>query len=156
MLILAAGRCCVECWPRPCGALGLRAGTPVVLPEALAGEVDEMVGRFAGHMGEGLLAASVAIGLDVLGQMMDAEARVLAGPKGRHDPARSHVRHGTEAGSVVLGGRRVPVRRPRVRSADDTSEAALETYQVAHASDLLAHHMGLCAVKWGVGCSGMF
>ncbi len=115
--------------------------TPVVLPEALAGEVDEMVGRFAQHMGEGLLAASVAIGLDVLDQMMHTEATSLAGPKGRHDPDRTHKRHGTEAGSVVLGGRRVPIRRPRVRSADDTSEAALETYQVAHASDLLAEHM---------------
>jgi putative transposase len=29
------------------------------------------------------------------------------------------VRHGTEARSVALGGRKVPVRRPRVRTADD-------------------------------------
>ena len=90
-------------------------GTPVVLPEALAGELDELTVRFAEHMGEGLMAASVAIGLDVLGQMMQTEVTGLAGPKGRHDPDRTHVRHGTEAGSVVLGGRKVPVRRPRVR-----------------------------------------
>ena len=44
----------------------------------------------------------------------------LAGPKGRHDPNRTAVRHGTEDGSVTLGGRRVPVRRPRVRTADRT------------------------------------
>ncbi len=115
--------------------------TPLVLPEGLAGELDELTARFAEHMGEGLMAASVAIGLDVLEQMMQTEVCDLAGPKGRHDPDRIHVRHGTEDGSVVLGGRKVPIRRPRVRTADDTSEATLEVYQVAHASDLLARHM---------------
>ena len=44
--------------------------------------------------------------------MMDESVTALAGPKGRHDPDRTAVRHGTEAGSVTLGGRRVPVRRP--------------------------------------------
>lgn len=114
---------------------------PVVLPEGLATGLDEMTARFSEHMGEGLMAASVAIGLDVLSEMMQAEVSVLAGPKGRHDPERSHVRHGTEAGSVVLGGRKVGVRRPRVRTADDTSEATLGTYEMAHATDLLARHM---------------
>jgi transposase-like protein len=114
---------------------------PVVLPEMLAGELDELTVRFAEHMGEGLMAASVAIGLDVLDQMIQGEVTGLAGPKGRHDSDRTHVRHGSEAGSVTLGGRKVPIRRPRVRTASDESEAALETYQVAHASDLLAEHM---------------
>jgi hypothetical protein len=82
--------------------------TPVVLPAALAGEVDELTGRFAEHIGEGLMAASVAIGLDVLDRMMQAEVAGLAGPKGRHDADRTHVRHGSEAGSVTLGGRKVP------------------------------------------------
>jgi len=115
--------------------------TPVALPEALTGELDELTGRFAEHIGEGLMAASVAIGLDVLAQMMATEVSALAGPKGRHDPSRTHVRHGSEAGSVTLGGRKVPIRRPRVRTADDSAEAALEVYRVAHATDLLAEHM---------------
>ncbi len=33
--------------------------TPVVLPVTLADQVDELTGRFAEHMGEGLMAASV-------------------------------------------------------------------------------------------------
>ena len=114
---------------------------PVVLPEGLVGELDELTARFSEHMGEGLMAASVAIGLDVLDQMMATEVTALAGPKGRHDRDRTHVRHGTEAGSVTLGGRKVPMRRPRVRTADDTSEATLEVYEVSHAEDLLAEHM---------------
>ena len=40
-----------------------------------------------------------------------------------------------------MGGRKVPMRRPRVRTASDESEAMLETYEVAHAEDLLAKHM---------------
>ncbi len=114
---------------------------PVVLPETLAGEVDDLTARFAEHIGEGLMAASVAIGLDVLDQMMQTEVAGLAGLKGRHDRDRTHVRHGTEAGSVTLGGRKVPMRRPRVRTAGDESEATLEVYDVAHATDLLAQHM---------------
>ena len=114
----------------------------VVLPEALAGELDELTVRFAASTwGEGLMAASVAIGLDVLDQMMQGEVTDLAGPRGRRDLDRTHVRHGTEAGSVVLGGRKVPVRRPRVRTADDISEATLEVYEIAHAEDLLAKDM---------------
>jgi transposase-like protein len=119
----------------PVGEGGVR------LPEELAASLGELGARFAECMGEGLMAASVAIGLDVLEQLMQVEVAELAGPRGRHDRGRTHVRHGSEAGSVTLGGRRVPVRRPRVRTADDSAEATLATYQVAHASDLLARHM---------------
>jgi putative transposase len=117
------------------------AEAPAVLPATLAGEVDELTARFAEHIGEGWMAASVAIGLDLLAQMMQTEVAGLAGPKGRHDPDRTHVRHGSKAGSVTLGRREVPMRRPRVRTAGDESEAVLEVYEVAHAEDLLAEHM---------------
>jgi putative transposase len=39
---------------------------------------------------------------------MDAEVTAVCGPKGRHDPQRIATRHGHRAGSVTLGGRRVP------------------------------------------------
>jgi putative transposase len=64
----------------------------------------------------------------------------LAGPKGKHDPGRSVYRHGTEAGRVTLGGRRVPVRRPRVRTVDG-AEVALESYDAFASVDLLAEQM---------------
>ena len=100
-----------------------RAGLRLVGPEGtgrllerLAGSVDEQLGLFAERMREGLLAASVAIGLEVMGELQEAEVAELAGPKGKHDPGRSAYRHGSEAGRVTLGGRRVPVQRPRVRT----------------------------------------
>lgn len=56
---------------------------------------------------------------------MRADVAAVCGPGGRHDPARVAVRHGGEAGSVSLGGRRVPVTRPRVRAVDGAGELAL-------------------------------
>src|ERR671910_1148011 len=78
------------------------------LSERLAGKVSDQLEEFASNMREGLLAASVAIGLDVMGELVDAEVTDIAGPKGRHDKNRAAYRHGSEAGKVTLGGRRVP------------------------------------------------
>ncbi len=64
---------------------------------------------------------------------MAEEVCDVVGPKGRHDPGRAAVRHGSEAGQVTLGGRRVPVDRPRVRAADGSGEVEMATY--AHFAD---------------------
>jgi putative transposase len=115
------------------------------LSERLAGKVSEQLEVFAARMREGLLAASVAIGLDVMGELIDAEVTEKAGPKGRHDSERAAYRHGTEDGKVTLGGRRIPVRRPRVRTVagDDgvEHEVHLESYDTFASVDLLADHM---------------
>ena len=113
------------------------------LPGPLAERVDGYVVRFASQLRQGVMAASVAIGLEVLDELMAAEVDELAGPKGKHNPDRRFYRHGTEDGSVTLGGRKVEVRRPRVRTADDEAgaEAPLESYETAKAVDLLGEHM---------------
>ena len=117
------------------------AGVERSLLERLAGNVDEQLGLFAGRMREGLLAASVAIGLEVMGELVEAEVSELAGPKGKHDSGRSVYRHGSESGKVTLGGRRVPVRRPRVRTVTDGDEGErevrLESYDTFASVDLL-------------------
>ncbi|MCY0910009.1 MAG: IS256 family transposase [Sulfobacillus thermotolerans] len=77
---------------------------------------------------DGLLALSVRVGLQVLQQMMAAETEQWAGPKGQHDSQRQAVRHGTEAGSVFLGDRKISITHPRVRAADGSEEIPLETY----------------------------
>ena len=58
-------------------------------------------------------------------------------PKGKHDAGRSAVRHGTEDGSVTLGGRRVGVRRPRVRTADGSGEVPVPAYDLFSSTELL-------------------
>ena len=52
------------------------------LVERLAGKVGDELLLFATRMREGLLAASVGIGLEVMAELMEAEVTELAGPKG--------------------------------------------------------------------------
>jgi hypothetical protein len=72
-----------------------------------------------------------------MGGLLDAELAAKVGAKGKHDPARTASRHGTAPGSVVLGGRRVPVDRPRARTRDG-HEVRLDTDAVFAADDLLS------------------
>ena len=96
-----------------------------VLPE----RVQEALGQLFGAAKEGLLALSVEVGLGVLGALLEEEVDEIVGPKGRWNRDRIAVRHGHEDGEVTLGGRRVGVERPRVRTADGESEVSLGTYE---------------------------
>jgi putative transposase len=111
----------------------LPADAELVLPERVTVAVAEL----AGAAREGLLALAVGTGLGVLGSLLDADVERLVGPKGRHQPDRAAVRHGTQPGRVTLGGRRVRVERPRVRSADGARELSLPTWAAFTGSELL-------------------
>jgi putative transposase len=106
--------------------------------EELPERVRDALGELAGAAKEGLLALSVGVGLGVLDELMAAEVDEVVGPRGKHDPDRVAVRHGHEAGAVTLGGRRVAVERPRVRSADGSAEVPLESYRHFAARDALS------------------
>ncbi len=86
---------------------------------------------------EGLLALAVGTGLQVMAAMFAEDAAVLCGPEGRHNPGRAGYRHGAGAGSVTLGGRRVPVTRPRVRAADGSGELRLPSYDLFSSTEIL-------------------
>jgi putative transposase len=105
----------------------------LVLPE----QVTVALAELAGAAREGLLALAVGTGLGVLGSLLEADVERLAGPKGRHNPTRAAVRHGTQPGKVTLGGRRVRADRPRVRTADGAQELSLPTWQAFTATELL-------------------
>jgi hypothetical protein len=103
--------------------------------------VEEALGGLVNWAKEGLLALSVGVGLGVLVELMEEEVCELVGPRGKHDPNRRAVRHGHESGEVTLGGRRVQVERPRVRSADGEREVARGTYQHFADRDPLSRHV---------------
>ena len=105
----------------------------LVLPE----QVTVALAELAGAAREGLLALAVGTGLGVLGSLLEADVDRLAGPKGRHNPTRAAVRHGSQPGKVTLGGRRVRADRPRVRTADGAHELPLPTWQAFTATELL-------------------
>jgi hypothetical protein len=115
------------------GGTAVKETVPVAqatMPEAVLPErVQEALGQLVGAAKEGLLALSVGVGLGVLSELMEEEVDDVVGPKGKHNPDRVAVRHGHEDGEVTLGGRRLEVKRPRVRAADGETEVPLATYQ---------------------------
>ena len=99
--------------------------------------VNVVMSNLADELREGLLALAVGTGLQVMDAILEESVTALCGPKGRHDPNREAVRHGHEDGSVALGGRKVPVRRPRVRSADNARELEIPAYEHFSSTEVL-------------------
>lgn len=103
--------------------------TAEALESPLPPQIQEALGELVGAAREGLLALSVGVGLGVVHELMEAEVEEVVGPKGKWNRDRAAKRHGHEHGSMTLGGRRVKVDRPRVRTADDERELPLATYE---------------------------
>jgi putative transposase len=95
----------------------------------LPAKIQEALGELVGAAREGLLALSVGVGLGVVHELLELEVDEVVGPKGKHNADRGAVRHGHEAGSMTLGGRRVGVRRPRMRTADGDHELSVAAYE---------------------------
>jgi putative transposase len=106
---------------------------------------------------EGLLALAVGTGLQVMAAMFAEDAGRLCGPDGKHNPDRAGYRHGTESGSVTLGGRRLAVTRPRVRAADGSGELHLPSYDLFSSTEVLGQMAmekmlaGLSSRRYGHG-----
>ncbi len=104
---------------------------------AVPEQVSVALAELAGEMREGLLALAVGTGLQVMGAIMEEDVTARCGPKGRHDAERVAVRHGHERGSVSLGGRRVPVQRPRMRALDSSGELPVPSYELFSDTEVL-------------------
>jgi putative transposase len=124
---------------------------------AVPDEVSVALAEIAESAKEGLLALAVGAGLQVLGALMEESVDALAGPKGKHDPDRTAVRHGHEHGSVTLGGRQVAVQRPRVRAADGSGELPVAAYELFSSTEVLGRLAlermlgGLSSRRYGLG-----
>ncbi len=60
--------------------------------------------------------------------LIERDVTQLVGPRYAHAPDRQAVRWGSEEGFVTYGGRKVPIRRPRVRSTDG-KEVPVRAYE---------------------------
>lgn len=112
--------------------VGRRAQRKLELPD----EVQVSLSELGGTVKEGLLAFAAGVGLEVFRTLLADDVRAVAGVKGRHDATRTAYRHSQQPSSVVLGGRRVAVERPRVRSVEG-GEIQLPTWQAFTDTDLL-------------------
>jgi transposase-like protein len=79
-----------------------------------------------------LIRALIPLGLAEVGRLLDEEVERLAGPRHarKGEGEEASYRHGSNPGSVRLGGQRHPVRVPRVRGPD--GEVRLEAYDRLH------------------------
>jgi putative transposase len=110
---------------------------PMPAEVAVPEQVIVSMAEIAGAAQEGLLALAVGTGLQVMAAMFAEDAERLCGPDGKHNPGRAGYRHGSEAGPVTLGGRRLPVTRPRVRAADGSGELRLPSYDLFSSTEVL-------------------
>ena len=110
---------------------------PVPAEVAVPEQVIVSMAGIAGAVREGLLALAVGAGLQVMAAMFDEDVTRLCGPGGKHNPRRDGYRHGTGAGSVTLGGRRIGAARPRVRAADGSGELHLPSYDLFSGTEVL-------------------
>jgi len=82
-----------------------------------------------------LMELAVASGLKVLTTMLEEDRTAICGLRYQHQAERQASRTGTVASEVVLGGRKVAMRRPRVRAHG--VEVPLPTFQLMAGEDPL-------------------
>jgi putative transposase len=74
--------------------------------------------QLPGLVRDALYETVIAAGLACVDEVLEAERGRLCGARYQHLPGRQALRAGHVASSLVLGGRRVAVSRPRARSID--------------------------------------
>jgi transposase-like protein len=82
-----------------------------------------------------LFELAMRSGLRVFTVMLEEDRTALCGPRYAHEPDRAASRAGTAPSEVVLGGRKVAIQRPRVRTA--AGEIPLPTFQTMADTDPL-------------------
>lgn len=120
----------------------------VDLPKTTTVEIPlPLLGAFA-NIENSFFDLCIDAGQQVLGAMMEQDREELCGPRWKRDPDRSAGRAGTTKSEVTLGGRRIPIPRPRVRSRAG-KEMELPSFTFAANRDPLDRH-ALDAVACGI------
>lgn len=66
---------------------------------------------------KGLRELMITVGLAAVTELLEGERRALCGPRNQPQQERKASRYGYDTGKVVVGGRKISVRKPRVRSS---------------------------------------
>src|SRR3954451_8034290 len=111
-----------------------------------AGVPQSPVGRVLDEMTASFERFCLAAGLEVLGEMLEADAAALCGPRHGRGGGRQAQRWARTAGPIAFHGGKVTVARPRVRERGGR-EVVLPSWERAVGEDWL----GPWAVKLIVG-----
>ena len=101
-----------------------------------AGVPQSPVGRAFEEMTASFERFCLAAGLEVLGEMLEADAAALCGPRHGRGGERQAQRWGRTVGPIGFHGGKVPVERPRVRERGG-QEVVLPSWERANAEDWL-------------------
>ena len=82
----------------------------------------------------------VQTGLQVLEALLEEDREALCGPRSKPQTERQTYRHGFDQGQLVLGGRKISVRKPRCRTVGGL-EVQLPSWQEFAAEDPLRRRM---------------
>ena len=74
-----------------------------------------------------LIQALIPAGLERVNELLQAEVKRLAGPKGKH--GKINTCWGKQWGSIYLGDQKTPLEVPRLRNKTLDGEISLETYR---------------------------
>src|SRR5438094_7485756 len=96
-----------------------------------------------------LIRSLIPLGLMHVQMALDEEVEALAGARYARADGASGTRHGSNPGTVVLDGQKVPIRVPRVRS--EQAEIPLRSYQALHGTGT-ADEALLRRVLYGISC----
>ncbi len=101
-------------------------------------------------MHESLRGFAVEMGVQVAARLLEDDVLKLCGKKNSRDPTREKSRHGSQPGYVILGGQKVAIRRPRVRSIGGV-EVDLDVYASLQSADAMPD-AALMRMLRGVSC----
>jgi len=127
-----------------CQYINAAEAISVPIPSQLLSAVREAKNAF--------FALCVHTGKEVLSALMEQDRTAVCGPKGHPNAQRQAFRGGHTQSRVTLGGRRIAIRRPRVREVEG-AELALQSFQWAAARDPLDERT-LEAIAVGVSTRG--
>src|SRR5437867_5477971 len=96
-----------------------------------------------------LIRSLIPLGLMHVQLLLDEEVEALAGARYAREDGTAGTRHGSNPGTVVLDGQRVPIRVPRVRS--EQAEIPLRSYQGLHGTGVADDSL-LRRVLYGISC----
>ena len=96
-----------------------------------------------------LIRTLVPLGLMHVHEALDKEVQELAGARHARTLEKRGSRYGSNPGTVRIGGQRLPIRVPRVRSAQ--GEIPLRSYQALH-DDGEVDELLLKRVLYGISC----
>lgn len=86
---------------------------------------------------EELHRSALSVGVMVIAELLEHEVEQVCGGKRTRSPERAAYRYGTQPGFVILGGQKVRLERPRMRTLDGRREVQLSLYRQLQQTDAI-------------------